>query len=158
MRLDSDSSPPISDLLFTFLGSNADCPTISGPWGRQREPLQEEDLVPAVGPAGPGSGAACPRGRPGQSSGPPGAVLQHPAALQRRPRPARAHRGSGCGSADPRLLPQRHCCWNLMVQLRVLIPPGAFGGNDVDAPRHSNKSKFGLFLQVFELQEAKCVC
>lgn len=45
-----------------------------------------------------------------------------------------------------------------MVQLRVLIPPGAFGGNDVDAPRHSNKSKFGLFLQVFELQEAKCVC
>ncbi|XP_037306332.2 Fanconi anemia core complex-associated protein 24 isoform X1 [Pungitius pungitius] len=107
--------------LIVQIGLTLTVPPPPGPWGRQREPLQEEDLVPAVGPAGPGSGAARPGGRPGQSSGPPGAVLQHPSALQRRPRPAGAHRGSGCGSAGPRLLPQPPWCWNLKVQLGVIV-------------------------------------
>lgn len=95
----------------------------TGPRWEQGEPFQEEDFLSVAGPAGPGSGAAGPRGGQGQSSGSAAALLQCAAALQRHPHPAGAHLGSICSSADPQLLPPAHCR-NLKVPPGVSISPG----------------------------------
>ncbi|KAM4573461.1 Fanconi anemia core complex-associated protein 24 isoform 1-T1 [Odontesthes bonariensis] len=85
-----------------------------GSRGRQREPFQEKEYLPAAGSTGSDSGPADPWGWKGQSSD-SAAELHHPAALQCSSCPVGAHGGPGQRSADPQLFPQVRFCWKLKV-------------------------------------------